>query len=123
MTFPNDASQLLRQGQSYQFADPPNHAAAENAYRAAACAAPNWGEPFHWLGFVLEKQGFPEEATEAYLKATQLLPGDPRPLIALGNLQRSRGQYSEAITFLEAGASVKSSLRGGGRQTHARRSI
>jgi tetratricopeptide (TPR) repeat protein len=99
----------LQQGQSYQFADPPNNAAAENAYRAAARAAPNWGEPFHWLGFVLEKQGFPQEATEAYLKATQLLPGDPRPLIALGNLdnlERSRGQYSEAITFLEAGLAL-----------------
>jgi tetratricopeptide (TPR) repeat protein len=106
MASPSDASQLLREGQSHQFADPPNYPAAEEAYRAAIRAAPACGEPYHCLGFVLEKQGFVDEAIEAYQRAIRLLAGDPRPLIALGALQRSRGQYSEAINSLEAGLAL-----------------
>ena len=104
---PGEASSLLRQGQSHQFADPPNAVAAEKAYRAAIHAAPGWGEPHHWLGSVLERQGYTQEASEAYRQAIQLLAGDPRPLIALGRLQLGRGQYSEAIESLEAGLALK----------------
>jgi tetratricopeptide (TPR) repeat protein len=106
MASPSHASQLLRKGQSYQFAQPPNDAAAEKAYRAAVRAAPEWGEPFHWLGYVLERQGYAQEAAEAYQRAIHLLAGDPRPLIALGGLQRIRGQYNEAIKYLEAGLAL-----------------
>ena len=102
-----EASSLLRQGQSHQFADPPNDVAAEKAYRAAIHASLEWGEPHHWLGSVLERQGYTQEASEAYRQAIQLLAGDPRPLIALGRLQLSRGQYSEAIESLEAGLALK----------------
>lgn len=104
---PSDASSLLRQGQSYQFADPPNDVAAEKAYRAAIHSAPEWGEPYHWLGFVLERQSCTQDASEAYRQAIRLLAGDPRPLIALGRLQLNRGQYSEAIKSLEAGLALK----------------
>jgi tetratricopeptide (TPR) repeat protein len=107
MASPSDASQFLREGQSCQFAEPPKYAAAEKAYRAAAHAAPEWGEPYHWLGMVLERQGHTQEAAQAYQRAIHLLGGDPRPLIALGDLQRRRGQHKEAIASLEAGLALK----------------
>jgi tetratricopeptide (TPR) repeat protein len=107
MASSSDLSQLLREGQSFQFAEPPDDAAAEKAYRAAVRIAPAWGEPYHWLGSVLERQGYAQEAAEAYQRAIHLLAGDPRPLIALGRLQGARGQSNEAIKSLEAGLALK----------------
>jgi len=103
----DDATEYLREGQRCQFAEPPDDLAAEEAYRAAARAAPEWGEPYHWLGSVLEIRGNAKDAAEAYQRAIQLLPGDPRPLIALGRLQSACGQYQEAIRLLEAGLAMK----------------
>ena len=103
----DDATEYLREGQRCQFAEPPDDLAAEEAYRAAARAAPEWGEPYHWLGNVLEIRGNAKDAVEAYQRAIQLLPGDPRPLIALGRLQSACGQYQEAIRLLEAGLAMK----------------
>jgi Flp pilus assembly protein TadD len=102
-----DAAQFLRDGQSHQFAEPPDFVAAERAYRAATCVSPEWGEPYHWLGFVLTRLGNLEEAADAYRRAIHLLAGDPRPLIALGGLQRLRGQYEEAIRSLETGLALR----------------
>ena len=102
----NDAAQFLRDGQSHQFAEPPDFAAAERAYRAATYVSPEWGEPYHWLGFVLTRLGNLEGAADAYRRAIHLLAGDPRPLIALGGLQRLRGQYEEAIRSLETGLAL-----------------
>jgi Flp pilus assembly protein TadD len=102
-----DASRLLLEGQSHQFAEPPDYAAAEKAYRTATQVAPHWGEPYHWLAFVLQRRDSLQEAENAYLRAIQLLAGDPRPLIALGDLQRRRGQYGNAIKSLEAGLALK----------------
>jgi Flp pilus assembly protein TadD len=107
MASTTDASQLLREGQAYQFAESPDFAAAEKAYRGAIDVSPDWGEPYHWLGFVLERQGHLQSAEDAYLQAIQLLAGDPRPLIALGGLQRLRGQIGEAIKSLKAGLALK----------------
>jgi tetratricopeptide (TPR) repeat protein len=56
---------------------------------------------------VLEKQGKTKEAVEAYQQAIKLLPGDPRPLIALGQLQSTCAQLEEAISLLEAGLAMK----------------
>jgi hypothetical protein len=61
----NDAVELLREGWRHQFAEPPNELAAETAYRSALQTAPEWGEPHHWLGAVLERQGKTMEALEA----------------------------------------------------------
>jgi Flp pilus assembly protein TadD len=102
-----DASQLLREGQSNQFAKPPDYTAAERAYRAAINISPDWGEPYHWLGFVLVRLGNLDEAEDAYRRAIHLLGGDARPLIALGDLQRIRGRYQEAIKSLEAGLALR----------------
>jgi Flp pilus assembly protein TadD len=107
MASASDASQLLREGQSHSFAEPPDYAAAEKAYRAATNLSPEWGEPYHWLGFVLQRQGNLEEATDAYQRAIHLLASDPRPINALGGLQRLRGQYDEAIKSLERGLALR----------------
>ena len=103
----NAAAEYLREGQRHQFAEPPDDLAAENAYQAARRAAPEWGEPYHWLGTVFEKQDKPKEAIEAYQQAIRLLSSDPRPLIALGRLRSNCGQYEEAIRLLEAGLAMK----------------
>jgi tetratricopeptide (TPR) repeat protein len=107
MASETNASQLLREGQSYQFAEPPDYAAAEKAYRAATSASPAWGEPYHWLGFVLARQGHLQDAADAYLRAIHLLADDPRPLIALGDLQRRQGQFKEAIRSLQEGLALR----------------
>ncbi len=101
------ASEFLREGQRHHFAEPPNELAAEKAYRSATLTAPEWGEPYRWLGAVLESQGRKEEAVGAYQQAIRLLPDDPRPLIALGRLQTTYGHYAEAIGHLEAGLAMK----------------
>jgi tetratricopeptide (TPR) repeat protein len=103
----NVALEFLREGQRHQFAEPPNDRAAETAYRSAVQSAPEWGEPYHWLGAALERQGKTHDAVEAYQQAIKWLPGDPRPFIALGQLQSTRGQYQEAIRLLEAGLAMK----------------
>jgi Flp pilus assembly protein TadD len=77
------ALEFLREGQRHHFAEPPNDLAAEKAYQSATLTAPEWGEPYHWLGAALESQGKTKEAVEAYQRAIQLLPGDPRPLIGV----------------------------------------
>jgi hypothetical protein len=51
------ALEFPREGQRHQFAEPPNDLAAKKAYRSATRTAPEWGEPYHWLGAVLESQG------------------------------------------------------------------
>src|SRR5258707_7619192 len=97
MASASDASQLLREGQSHFFAEPPDYAAAEKAYRAAISVSPEWGEPFHWLGSVLESQGSLHEAADAYPRAIDLLTGDPPALIALCRLQSLCRPYREGI--------------------------
>jgi len=101
------ALEFLREGQRHQFAEPPNYLAAEKAYRSATLTAPEWGEPYHCLGAVLESQCRTKEAVEAYQQAIRLLPADPRPLIALGRLQTTCGHYAEAISLLQAGLATK----------------
>jgi tetratricopeptide (TPR) repeat protein len=103
----NDAVELLREGQRHQFAEPPNELAAETAYRSAFQTAPEWGEPHHRPGAVLERQDKTNEAVEAYQQAIKLLPRDPRPLIALGRLQSMCGQHEEAINLLEVGLAME----------------
>jgi Flp pilus assembly protein TadD len=96
----NVALEFLREGQRHHFAEPPNELAAEKAYQSATLTAPEWGEPYHLLGAVLERQSKTKEAVEAYQQAIQLLPDDPRPLLALGRLQTTCGQYAEAVSLL-----------------------
>ncbi len=103
----SDASQLLREAQAHFFAEPPDYAAAETACRAATNVSPGWGEPFHWLGSVFERQGNLQGAADACRRAIDLLAGDPRPLIALGRLQSRRGQHEEAIRLLQEGIALK----------------
>jgi Flp pilus assembly protein TadD len=62
----NVALEFLREGQRHQFAEPPNDLVAETSYRSAVQTAPKWGEPYHWLGAVLERRGKTKEAIEAY---------------------------------------------------------
>ena len=62
----NVALEFLREGQRHHFAERPNELAAEKAYQSATLTAPEWGEPYHWLGAVLESQGKTKEAVEAY---------------------------------------------------------
>ena len=64
MATKDDALRLLREGQSHQFAEPPDYVAAEKAYRNAAKIAQSWGEPYHWLAFTLEQRGSLEEAED-----------------------------------------------------------
>jgi tetratricopeptide (TPR) repeat protein len=101
------ALKSLREGQRHQFAEPPNDVAAETAYRSAVQTASEWGEPYHWLGTVLERQGKTKEAVEAYQQAINLVPGDPRAVIALGRLHSTCGQHEQAISLLEAGLATK----------------
>jgi tetratricopeptide (TPR) repeat protein len=103
----SDTSQLLREAQAQFFDEPPDYAAAETACRAATNVSPGWGEPFHWLGSVFERQGNLQGAADAYRRAIDLLAGDPRPLIALGRLQSRRGQHEEAIRLLQDGIALK----------------
>jgi tetratricopeptide (TPR) repeat protein len=102
----DSSSQLLRRGQAHQFAERPDYAAAENAYREAIQASPDWGEPYHWLGSALEQQGKLQAAADAFARASHLLPGDPRPLIAQGHVRHLSGQYEEAIDLLQAGIAL-----------------
>lgn len=107
MTTQSEATRFFREGQSYRSAEPPDLIAAERAFRAAIGQSPQWGEPYHCLGFVLQQQGRLPEAEDACARAVSLLKGDPRPLIALGNVQRLRGRYHVAIRSLEAGVALK----------------
>jgi Flp pilus assembly protein TadD len=107
MASASEASRLLQEGQSHFFAEPPDYAAAGNAVRAAMSVSPEWGEPFHWLGSILERQGNWQEAANAYHRAIDLLAGDPRPLIALGRLESLRGEHEDAIKFLQTGIALR----------------
>lgn len=107
MTTQGEATRLFKEGQAHQFAEPPDYSAAEKAYRAAIDLSPQWGEPHHCLGFVLQQQGRLPEAEDACKRAVCLLKDDPRPLIALGEVQRRRGRYHVAISSLEAGLALK----------------
>jgi Flp pilus assembly protein TadD len=66
------ALEFLREGQRHHFAEPPNDLAAEKAFRSATLAAPEWGEPYHWLGIVLESRGRTKDAVEAGYRLARL---------------------------------------------------
>ena len=108
MATKDDALRLLREGQSHQFAEPPDYVAVEKAYRTAS-------EERSKLGRALPPACVYSRATRltrgsgryAYLRAIQLLPNDPRPLIAFGGLQHRLGQYAKAIQSIQAGLALK----------------
>jgi tetratricopeptide (TPR) repeat protein len=104
---PPEASDLFKKGQSYCSLVPPDYPAAERCFRRLIEVAPAWGEGFHVLAHVLERQGRLEEANTAAHTAVALLPGDPRPVIALGYYFLLVGKYNEAVHFLEEGLALK----------------
>jgi len=104
---PAEALNALKEGQEFQFQDPPDYFAAEISYRRAIELAPNWGEPFHWLATALEHQNRLEEACAVERRAIELLPSDPRPLIALGWNLRLLGKFAEALPLIEKGLELK----------------
>lgn len=106
-SIPIEARNLLKEAQDCYFRDPPDYAAAERCCRKAIEVAPNWGEPFHFLGGALKQQNRLAEACEASRTAVRLLPGDPRPLISLGHDLLLSGRYAEAVPFLEEGLKLK----------------
>jgi protein O-GlcNAc transferase len=106
-SIPIEAQNLLKEGDRHYHGDPPDYAAAERCFRKATEIAPDSGHSFHSLGGALERQNKLVEACEAERTAIRLLPGDPRPLIALGWYLHLSGRSAEAVPFLEDGLRLK----------------
>ena len=107
LNIPAEALNCFKEGQEFQFQDPPDYGAAEKSYREAIDLAPDWGEPVHGLACVLQEQNRYEESCEVERKAIQLLPSDPRPVLTLGWTLRLLGKYAEAVEALEKGLALK----------------
>ncbi len=74
---------------------------AEAHYRESLAIEP---QPaiYNDLGFVLERQGIPEEAAEAYRKALELDPGSASALYNLGSSLARSGEFAQAEKYLRA---------------------
>ena len=101
------AAQLLKMGRQRHFSEPPDLLLAEECYRNAASADPDWGEPVYWLATVAEALAKHSEAQRIYAEAMVLMPSDPRPVLALGFSLTRRRKFAEARTWLEKGVAMK----------------
>ena len=101
------ASDLLKNGQTLFFSNPPDLDGAIESFRSVTECAPNWVEGFHWLGAALRQRGKLEESAKTFRKATQLDAKDPRPMISLGECFVALGRLSEAIQSFRAGIELK----------------
>jgi len=102
-----DARSHLKEGQEYYFGDLPDYVSAEQCFRKAIAVAPDWGESFLFLAGALQRQNKLKQACEMGRTAVRLLPGDPRPLIDLGNTLLLSGRHAAAVHSLEDGLKLK----------------
>jgi tetratricopeptide (TPR) repeat protein len=79
---------------------------AEAHYRESLAIEPQ-AAIYNDLGFVLERQGLPENAAEAYRMALELDPESPSAHYNLGAFLARAGQYGEAETHLQSALEKK----------------
>lgn len=89
---------------------------AEDLYRAATLASPDFGAAWNNLGTVLLEQGRHLDAADAFRIAAEKSPTDPRPYQNLGYVYYERGWTEEALKYyvsaLSRAPSNRDSLRG-----------
>ncbi len=100
-------SELLREGHTLFFAEPPDYPGAVERFERVVALRPNSAEGYVWLGSALEKIGDSPRAAKAWQTAHNLDPQDSRSLINLGILRSSERNFDEAITLLEQGIALK----------------
>lgn len=78
-----------------------DYAAAERAFREAAAADPNFGEPDYNLGVIAERQGKKEEAVQHYKRAVEKKPSLTQAYVNLAAIALNGGDEAGAIRLLE----------------------
>lgn len=76
-------------------------AEAEAELRKAIAVNPDQGEWHFNLGLTLEADDRDEEALASYMRAVNLLPDEPSPLIAAGMISNRLGRFDAALELLE----------------------
>ncbi|WP_374467967.1 hypothetical protein [Phenylobacterium sp.] len=94
------AEALYEQG--HRLRDAGEFAAAEDAYREVAAAAPDAPGPHHWIGFVRLRQGDARGAEQAFRQALELEPGRAVSTHGLGLALLGQGRLAEGFPLLEA---------------------
>ncbi|GAB1432574.1 hypothetical protein MASR2M29_11990 [Spirochaetota bacterium] len=84
--------------------------AAELLERGAAYIAKD-AEPYLALGVLRAREGDPEKAAAAFLKASELAPADPRPLRNLAKLYANAGISQMALRFEQQADSLEAKKR------------
>lgn len=80
---------------------PGDMAAAERHFRQAVDLAPAWAPAWLVWGQLLENQGKLDLALERYLKAAEVAPGEPAPLLGAGRVLQKKGDRAGARRYLE----------------------
>lgn len=75
-------------------------AEAEAELRKALALNPDQAEWHFNLGLTLEAAGRDREALASYIRATELLPEQPDPLVAAGVVANRLGEYEQAVELL-----------------------
>ncbi len=72
---------------------------AADQYRRALAIKPDLAAAWNNLGVVLLKQGNRYDANQAFMRADELLPGDPRPLQNIGDSYADAAWDEQAIEY------------------------
>ena len=91
MSSESEARALLQAGQTER---------AVVAFQQALAEAPGWAAGHNDLGVALQALGRTQDAGQAYRRAMDLDPDDPRPLFNLGNLMLVLDFVDEAAVLL-----------------------
>ena len=76
-------------------------AASEGHFRQAVDLAPAWVPAWLVWGQLAENQGQLDRALERYLRAAEVGPGEPAPLLAAGRVLQKKGDRQGARQYLE----------------------
>lgn len=82
---------------------PPRFEEAEPALRRAIELAPEFGDAWTVLGYNLGHLKRPKESIEAYQRALQLQPMEPRAMLGLGAAYFDSGEFRKARDTIQAG--------------------
>jgi len=101
------ANELLKKGQDFFFAKPPDRERATESFRLVTECAPNWAEGFLWLGTALFDGKELHNACKNFKKAAQLDDQDARSFIWLGQCLAEMGCLADAIRNYRTGIALK----------------